>query len=245
MTSLEIASPGVSFFYQEGVMEYFIMHMSHVEKLSIATWLIYSQIQSVVGVLRWPVRTLEFNVSSSGNGFARQSRNVLRELLTAESILAIRSTRERDTTGEWKPEYFITIRVGSGAGREYTFVHDNFTRAAQNYIAPLLREKQIQEVVVDGHAACALFYVACGTTDLAHITTLRIVASDPDSIRAPQRPLQLSGLKELVLEKDPARGSRITAATVEGLVSKLHTDGRVSLRLMGVHVYAGGDPLSI
>jgi len=135
--------------------------------------------------------------------------------------------------------------VGSGAGREYTFIHDNFTRAAQNYIAPLLREKQIQEVVVDGHAACALFYVACGTTDLAHITTLRIVASDPDSIRAPQRPLKLGGLKELVLEKDPARGSRVNAATVEGLVSKLHTNGRVPLRIKDVYVYADGDSLNI
>ena len=142
-------------------------------------------------------------------------------------------------------KYFITVRLGSGAGREYTFVHNNFTRAVQNYIAPLLREKEIQEVVLDGHTSCALFYVACGTADLPHIKTLRVYAGEPDSIRVPQKHLRLSGLKELVLEKHPARGSRICAATVEGLVSKLNTDDRVSLQFKGIYVYSDGAPVNI
>jgi len=245
MTSLKIDSAALSFFVQDGALEYFLKHMSRVDKLSITTKLFKTQIDPLVGVLRWPVRSLEFDVSSSGNGFARQSRSVLRELMTGASMLTIRSIRQRNTTGEWKPKYVINIHVGSGIGRDFTFVHDNFPRAAQNYIAPLLREQMIQEVVIDGYAACALFYVACGTADLAHITSLCVVASEPDSIRVPQRELRLSGLRQLVLEKDPARSSRVSAATVEGLVSKLRTDGRVSLRLMGAYVYADGAPVNI
>jgi len=244
MTSLKIDSAALSFFVQDGALEYFLEHMSRVGELSITTKLFKTQIDPLVGVLRWPVRSLEFEVSSSGNGFARQSRSVLRELMTGPSILTIRSIRRR-TTGEWKPKYVISVHVGSGIGRDFTFVHDNFTRAAQNYIAPLLREQMVQEVVVDGHAACALLYTACGTADLAHITSLCVVASEPDSIRVPQRELRLSGLRQLVLEKDPARASRVSAATVEGLVSKLRTDARVSLRLMGAYVYADGAPVNI
>jgi len=245
MTSLKIASIAVPLFDEVGAMEYFIRNMSRVDKLSVTTSLLESQFKSMAGMLRWPVRTIELDVSASGNSFARRARSVMRELLTAKSILTIRSTRKRDITGEWKPQYFITIRVGPGDGRQYTFLHDNFARAAQNYIAPLLHAKQVQEVVVDGYAACSLLYVACGIADLAHIKTLRIVASDSDSIYVPQRELRLSALKELVLVKDDARGSRVTAASVEGLVSKLHTDGRVALRLIGVYVYADCDPLNI
>jgi len=238
ITSLSITADNVPYFSQEGAFERFLERMSRIDRLSVSTKLFNLEAAPVAGILRWPVRKIELDVSASGNGFAGHARRILRELLTSESVVAIRSTRQRNATGAWVPRYIVTVRVGSGAGREFTFVHESFTRVLQNYIAPLLREKQVQEVVVDGHAACALFYAACNTTDLAHVKTLRVVAGDPSSIRSPQRQLRLLGLKELILEKDPMRGSRVTAAIVEDLVSKLVTDERVSLRIKDAFVYA-------
>jgi len=238
MTSLSITADKISYFDQDRALEHFVKRMSRIDKLSVTTKLFDTEAATVADVLRWPVRKIKLDVSASGNGLAGHVRKILRELLTSESVVAIRSTRQRDATGTWTPKYFVTVRVGSGAGRKFTFVHESFTRVLQNYIAPLLREKEVQEVVVDGHAACALFYAACNATDIAHVKVLRVVAGDLSSIRSPQRQLRLLGLKELILEKDPMRGSRVTAAIVEDLVSKLVTDERVSLRIQDVFVYA-------
>ena len=238
ITSLSITANEVPYFGQYHAPEHFFEYMSCLERLSVVTKSFNSGAAPIARILYWPVRKIKLDVSGSANGFARQVRKILRELLTSETALIIRSTRQRNATGTWTPKYFVTVRVGSGAGREFTFVHGSFTRVLQNYIAPLLREKQVQEVVVDGHAACALFYAASNTADFTHVKTLRVVAGDPSSIRSPQRQLRLLGLKELILEKDPMRGSRVTAAIVEDLVSKLVTDERVSLRIKDAFVYA-------
>jgi len=238
ITSLSINAYKLPYFGNERLANIFAESMARIQFLSVKPILWDTSADSMVSILRSPVPKIELYVSTSTKEFARRALGTLRELLTAGSVLAIRSIRQREATGEWIPKYYITVRPA--AGREITLVLESFTSAINSYFAPLLREKQLHDLAVDGHDACALLYAACGTAYLSHITKLRVIVGEPTSFLVPQKRLRLGGLKELVLEKDPMRGSRVTVATLLGLVSKPNTNGRISLRLQDVYVYADG-----
>ena len=242
VTSLSITANAAPYFGERNVLAHFLDRLSRVDHLSISTKMVGSQSACIINVLRWPLRTIELDVSASGNGFARLARTILRELLTADSVLTFHSTRKRNAAGNWEPKYSITLHVSWSGGRNFIFTHESFGRVLQNYAAPLLREEQVREIVINGHAAFEMLYAACGVDYHAHITTLRIIVCDSDSLRLPRQPLLLRGLQEVILEQKPEHGSCISAALVVELLSKLDVGKRVSLRIKNVFVY--GDAMT-
>ena len=244
LTSLTLRADTLGCLEEGDALQLFVDNMASLQKLVVKCGPLRGEEYpaSMVSLLRWPVRTLEIDVSDSGNGYARRVRRVLREFLTPDSVVTIRSTRNRPNDNvDWVLQFRITLRVGSeNAAREFVFVHNTFRYALLNYAGPLVRLKSVSEVVLDGHAACAMFYAATTRKDMAHLRKLRVVAGDAESIRVPQTGLGLTGLEELVIERNEERGAWIHAQTVAGLVSKLEATRRPDFRLRNVCVYGDG-----
>ncbi|KAH7101954.1 hypothetical protein BKA62DRAFT_701935 [Auriculariales sp. MPI-PUGE-AT-0066] len=236
ITSLKLhATNKLPYFENANVLGQFLEHMSQLDKLSISQPLPSDYPEYMLAILGWPVKTIEIDVTNAGNGYQRQAQRRLRENIMPRSIVAIRCSRGRTTDGIWLSQYTVTLQLREG--RSWIFTTDNFPRAMQNFAAPFLRETQVDEVVLDGHAAFAMFYSATRGSALGHIRTIRAVVDGPDSIRVPQQDVNVRGLEKIVLETRPEHGSRISASTLAKLVSKLKTDKRPDLYLGDTFVY--------
>jgi hypothetical protein len=145
---------------------------------------------------------------------------------------------------EWSeapPYYYVTL-YGAGE-REFTFRQGRFTRALENFLRPLIRDKRVGEVIVDGHAASAMFYSAANGSDLAHIKVLRLFAIHPNYIRVPRHDILLPSLERLMLDCSSGHSSRMDVDTLSQIVSRIKSEARLKVSLRKVFVYGHADGL--